>query len=173
MARIKYKNKKIEDVDTGNKGDREFLANYLKERLFRNMYEMEVFKIGSKDSSKNKKISVRSRAESIYNIILLLHLIKYRSQQDKWILIKYVKEFLERHKISKPLKQVVLEELHKDEKMVFNRVLNLFSSYYKIHKNLLKKAMLYIESHQDDDKFEEFYRKWCRTFDEELKNTEQ
>jgi len=41
----RFKNKKIEDIELGNKQDKLFLANYLKNNLFKDMYFKEIFPV--------------------------------------------------------------------------------------------------------------------------------
>ncbi|MBL0725361.1 MAG: hypothetical protein JJW01_00160 [Alphaproteobacteria bacterium] len=158
----RFKNKDIEDIDDTKKGDREFLANFLKERLFRYMYWSECFK-GIKSPCK--------KAEAIYYTLVLVQEIKRiagnTSTSEK--LLSDMQSFIKIHRISKKLLKSLIdkiyEEIKADKKLIFRRISTMIATIYKVNLMYIEDSMDYVKN--DEDQFCQFY-KMCLKIDKEL-----
>ena len=165
----RFKDKAIDDLDQSNKQDRIFQANYLKEKLFKVMYQSYLFK--------SSTLTRRARAEHIYNIILLLKEIKDNAKKESEPFIKAITCFMDnktRNTNGFPayLAKTVSEEI-KDKKLIYSRITDIIASYFKVKAELIQDSMDYIAEHEDGqyNQFKTFYEDWSREFDNEAKNS--
>lgn len=162
----RFKNKEIEDFDKSKKQDREFLAVFLKEKLFRYMYWSECFK-GIK--------SPRKKAETIYYTLVLLQEIRHQTNrtENSEKLLSEMQSFIRMYKLSKKLSKSLInevyEEIKKDKRLLYRRILTMISKYYKVNLMYIDDSMDYVKN--DEDQFRQFY-KMCLKIDKEMKQND-
>jgi hypothetical protein len=158
--------KRIEDslgnLDLTKKDDVIFQANYLKEHLFKQMYQIYCLK--------SYKLSRRAKAEHIFNTLVLLNEIKGNFNEE------YTRKFIQK-KINQTngfpstLIKEITEEI-KDKKLIYSRISKLIAKYFKVNLDLLREAVIFYISEDEEkqyNQFKTFYENWSREFEIEAK----
>jgi hypothetical protein len=151
----------LENLNLTKKDDIIFQANYFKEHLFKQMYQIYCLK--------SSKLSRRAKAEHIFNIMILLKEIKKFDEKN-------IKKFIQ-YKTNNTngfppyLIEIIKEEI-KDKKLIYTRTTKLVAEYFKVNLDLLREAVIFYISEDEEkqyNQFKTFYENWSREFEIEAK----